>query len=28
VPEIIALPVVAGTKEYLSWINESVGNAV
>lgn len=28
VPEIIALPVIAGTKEYLAWINESVGNAV
>ncbi len=28
VPEIIALPVVAGAKKYLSWINESVGNAV
>ena len=22
VPEIIALPIVAGSKEYLSWINE------
>jgi periplasmic divalent cation tolerance protein len=25
VPEIIALPVVAGNKEYLAWIDESVG---
>jgi len=24
VPEIIALPIVAGSKAYLSWINESV----
>jgi len=23
VPEIIALPIVAGNKEYLKWINES-----
>lgn len=28
VPEIVALPVLTGTKEYLAWINESVGNAV
>jgi periplasmic divalent cation tolerance protein len=28
VPEIIALPIVAGEKKYLAWINESVGNAV
>ncbi len=25
VPEIIALPVVAGNHEYLTWIDESVG---
>ncbi len=24
VPEIIALPIVAGSKDYLAWINESV----
>jgi len=24
VPEIIALPIVAGSKEYLSWIGETV----
>lgn len=24
VPEIIALPIVGGSQEYLSWINESV----
>ena len=24
VPEIIALPIVAGNKEYLEWINESI----
>jgi len=23
VPEIIALPIIAGSKEYLKWINES-----
>lgn len=25
VPEIIALPIVAGSEEYLSWINDSAG---
>lgn len=25
-PEIIALPVVAGSEEYLGWIRESTGN--
>ncbi|MBU1726853.1 MAG: divalent-cation tolerance protein CutA [Candidatus Omnitrophica bacterium] len=25
VPEIIALPIVAGEKSYLSWIDDSVG---
>lgn len=25
VPEIIALPVVSGSREYLEWINNSVG---
>ena len=24
VPEVIALPIVAGNKDYLQWINESV----
>jgi len=24
VPEIIALPIVAGSKDYLAWVNESV----
>ena len=24
VPEIIALPIVAGNKDYLKWVNESV----
>lgn len=24
VPEIIALPIVAGNKDYINWINESV----
>ncbi len=24
-PEIIALPIVAGSQDYLKWINESVG---
>jgi len=28
VPEIIAVPVVAGLKPYLEWINATVGNAV
>ena len=25
VPEIIALPIIAGNKQYLDWINESTG---
>lgn len=25
VPEIIALPIIAGNKKYLKWINESTG---
>lgn len=25
VPEIIAMPIVAGSKEYLKWVNDSVG---
>ena len=24
VPEVIALPIIAGNKDYLNWINESV----
>lgn len=27
VPEIIALPIVAGSREYLAWISERVGAA-
>ncbi len=27
VPEIIALPVVAGSREYLDWVRESTGDA-
>lgn len=26
VPEIIALPIVAGNKEYLHWVNDSCGS--
>ena len=25
VPEIIALPIISGNKEYLNWINDSTG---
>jgi len=25
VPEIIAMPIIGGSKEYLNWINESIG---
>jgi periplasmic divalent cation tolerance protein len=27
-PEVIALPIVAGSRRYLDWINESVGRPV
>lgn len=27
VPEIIALPIIAGSKDYLNWINESTGKS-
>ncbi|HOW35591.1 MAG TPA: divalent-cation tolerance protein CutA [Candidatus Omnitrophota bacterium] len=26
VPEIIAIPIVAGSKEYLKWVNDSVAS--
>lgn len=28
VPEIIALPIIAGYKPYLRWLNESIGKSV